>query len=193
MSRKTLPFYANATGYASLANYVHSFSMVMPKGKCFISGIITLRMIPMKTSITVVAESSAQQGAIDKICKEFRKEFSGAEVSVKSLSKKLAPEEIVLLIAIQISSEIILKALDRLWAYLSKENIRVNLFSIDKVQGKAEDFLKDKKQIFDFKVIKMEDKGLYVILIYESKKYVHSFHIGKSDLEIIRYEEKNRN
>jgi len=150
-------------------------------------------MIPMKASIRVFAESSVQQHAIDKICKELEKEFSGARVSVKPLDKKLAPEEIALLIVIQISSEIILKALDRLWKYLSEENIKVEPFSMNRIQGKAEDFLKKKRQISDFKVTNIGDKGLYVVLIYESKKHIHAFHIGKSNLEIIRYKEKNRN
>lgn len=143
----------------------------------------------MKASFRITAENARQQRMINEHLKTIQQEFSEAQITVSPESKKIVPEEIVLLIAIQVTAEVLLKVLDKVWKYLLKEDVKVDLASSDEARDRAEVFLKD-KQILDFKIIKMEDRGLYVFLMYQARDGIHQFYISKSDLEIIKYIQK---
>lgn len=143
----------------------------------------------MRTNVTVMTRSPEEQQKVNEILGLVRQEFPDIKIGATAESKKLLPEEIILLIAVQVSSELIIRVLDRLWHYLKDRNVDVNLVSADRVQEKAENYLVH-KGLHDFSIVKEEDKGLYVILIYRTRGHTHSFHISKTDLAILKYEEK---
>jgi hypothetical protein len=145
----------------------------------------------MRTTITVSAEDSEEQKAIVEISRKIRSEFPEVKIDVTTESKKLLPEEVILLIVIEVSSEVILRLLDRLWNHLKQKNIRASLSSIENVQETAENFLRH-KGLRDFRITKKDDRGLYTILIYQTSGHMHSFSISNSDLSILRYQEKDR-
>jgi len=142
--------------------------------------------------IEVVAKDAEQQQFISTVLEKVQQEFPQTKIDVTTASKKLIPEEIILIIAINIVSttaaEIILRILDRVWKDPNKGNIRIKSSTLDQAQEKVENYLRDKR-VIGFQIVKREDKGLYVHLIYKTANSVHTFHISKSDLEIIRYEE----
>jgi len=141
----------------------------------------------------VLAKDAEQQKFIRELSKKIEEEFSGIKIHIIPKSKKLAPNEVLLLIVInilsQISAQILFQLLEKLWKELSKGKIQTELPSLDKVQEKAENYLKA-KNLLNYKIIKREDRGLYVYLVYKTMKAVHMFYISRFDLEIIKYEEK---
>ena len=143
--------------------------------------------------VMVEAKNDKQQRFIGTLIEEVEQEFPSTEIAVRSKSRKLVPQEVVLIIAINITStitaEIILRILDRLWENFKKGDIHVKSSTLDQAQEKAENYLKN-KQVIGFQVMKREDGGLYVHLTFETANSSHVFYISKSDLEIIKYEER---
>lgn len=159
-------------------------------GKCFMLVEIISSVSFMSTSIMLKAENPEEQKAINEILVTLRRKFPTAKVNVVPESKKLLPEEIILLIAIQVSGDVIVRLLDSLWNYLKNIHIEVTLDSVDHVQEKAEEYLRH-KGIQDFSIVKRDDKGLYVNLVYRSKRHTHWFSVSRSDCAVLKYEEKN--
>lgn len=143
--------------------------------------------------ITVVAKNADQQKLLGTLLGKIAQEFPQTEIEVTPESKKLIPGEIVLIIAINITSTIatgvLLRILDKLWEGLHQEDIQVKSSTLDQIQQKTENYLKA-KNIVGFRIIKREDRGLYVRLTYKTTTSFHMFNVSKSDLEIIKYEER---
>lgn len=148
----------------------------------------------MKVNITVLAKDAEQQKFILELSRKIEQETPGIKIHIATESKKLVPHEVLLIIAIniisQISSKILLRILDNLWKELTKKDLQVELSPLDKVQENAENYLRA-KHLVDYEIVKKEDKGLYVYLVYKTFDSTHRFYISKSDLAIIRYEKES--
>ena len=103
---------------------------------------------------------------------------------------------IVLTIAISFGAKILatlfLKLLERLWERLKKIDASPDVHKIDEIVKIAEKRL-FKLQIMDTKLIKFNDRGLYVHFMYKGKCEIHHLYYSKSDLQLINYERENYN
>lgn len=143
----------------------------------------------MKVSLYIHAPDDKKQKSIEDLLTEIKREFPKAEITTTIKEEKIIPEEALLQIGLVVSAEVLIRILDKLWKHFAEKEIKVEQNTGDLAQVKAEEYLKH-RQLNNFKIIKREDKGLYVYLIYEINGFRHRFHISKSDLEIIKYEER---
>jgi hypothetical protein len=142
----------------------------------------------MEAKFQIKAEIE-QRKAIDTFIKETRKEFPEAKISATPAGKKLVPEELILLIAVDVSAAILIKVLDKMWNFLSERVVEDEAAKLEQVREIAEGFLLS-RQVHDFRLTKSEDKGLYFLLIFAKHDSIYRFYISKYDLRILKYEEK---
>lgn len=138
----------------------------------------------------VRAHDPEEQNHVKRVLEDLRKEHPEVSVKIESESKKLVPQEVVLSIGITVASEILavatLSFLDKLWKRLEKHEKDFILSSLDSAQRKAEKYLLD-MGISDIELSEREDKGLYALFVFRSKKASYRLHISKADLQIIKF------
>jgi hypothetical protein len=142
-------------------------------------------------SISVEAQNPKQQKEIMSTIAKLQKEFSELHIKVDTESKELVPEEVLMIILVSVASEVLTKIvlgfLDKLWNDLKNKGISPTLSSLESIQGKAEKYLFD-IGVVDFKIVKRESRGLYVFFLFKSKNASHRLYISSSDKRIIKYE-----
>jgi len=148
-------------------------------------------MSAQEFNIRIEARNAKQQRVIAGILDGLQRDFPEVNVRIEPESKELVPEEVVLLVFVTVASEVlaavVLGFLDKFWSHLKNKGISPVLSGMDSVQREAENYLLN-IGIFDFKIIKREDRGLYVFFQFKSKAAVHHLYISRSDMKIIKYE-----
>jgi len=142
-------------------------------------------------NIKVEARNSKQQKDIANVMDELQEEFPELNVKIEPESRELVPGEVVLIVFVTVASEVlavaVLRFLDKFWKRLKNRGVSPVLLNVDSVQREAESYLLG-LGIADFKLIKREDRGLYVFFLFESKGESHHLYISRSDKRIIKYE-----
>lgn len=132
-----------------------------------------------------------QQVTIKNILYDLRKDFPFIETDVNVKSKKLAPYEIILSIIISfvtgVAADLTLKLLERLQQKFKRSKISPEIKGLDRIQRKAENYLRQ-IGIVDFRIIRREDRGLYVFFIFKDHSGVaHHLYVTSFDLRVIEY------
>lgn len=148
-------------------------------------------MLSKEFNIRIKTADPKQQKDVSRAISELQEEFAGLDVRIKSESKRIIPQEVILLVVVTVASEIVAEAvirfLDELWNHLKERNISPILSSIDSVQRVAENYLSN-IGIVDSEITKREDRGLYVFFAFKSKDSSYRIYVSNSDLKIIKYE-----
>ena len=148
-------------------------------------------MSPQEFKLKIEARNLEQQKNTEIVLDELRGDFGELEIRIEAESKGIVPEEVIFLIAATVTSKVLadvfLRFLEKLWSRLKNKGISPDIYSIDSVQKKAENYLLS-LGILDAKITKREDRGLYVFFVFKSKRTSHSIYVSKSDLRIIQYE-----
>lgn len=144
--------------------------------------------------LSVVARDPTQQKLVIDTFERFRKDFPFVELEVTVKSRKVIPWEVVLDVAIDITKGIavalVIKAFEKLWKEIKRNDIAVKLEGLDKAQKKAESYLIE-IGVTNFEVIRREDRGLYVFLIFRDYKgNLHHIYVTSFDLRVIEYERR---
>lgn len=144
-----------------------------------------------EVSIRIEARDPKQQKDIASAINKLQKDYPELNVRIKPESEGLIPEEVVLIIFVTVTSEIlatmVLRFLDKLWSSFRNKGISPSLLSPEVIQREAEKYVLD-MGIVDFEVIKREDSGLYVLFVFKSKDASHRLYVSRSDMRIIKYE-----
>jgi len=143
----------------------------------------------------VVARDPTQQELVIDTFKKFREDFPFINFKVGVESRKVVPWEVVMDIAINVAKGIavalVVKALEKLWKEIKRNDIAVKLEGLDTVQKKAESYLIE-IGVTDFEVVRREDRGLYVFLIFRDHKGVyHYLRVTSFDSRVIDYRRGN--
>ena len=141
--------------------------------------------------LRVVAHDPAQQKLVTGTFEKFREDFPFIDFKVTVKSKKVVPWEVVLDIAINVAKGIavalVIKAFEKLWKEIKRNDIAVKLEGLDMIQKKAESYLIE-IGVTDFEVVRREDRGLYVFLIFRDYKGInHYLRVTSFDLRVIDY------
>lgn len=148
-------------------------------------------MSAQEFNIRIEARDSNQQKDIANALAELRGDFPKLNVRIEPESKELVPGEVVLIVVVTVASEVlaavVLRFLDRFCDRLKNKDISPILSSMDSVQREAENYLLN-MGIVDYKIIRREDRGLYVFFMFKSKDASHHLYISRSDVRIIKYE-----
>jgi hypothetical protein len=143
--------------------------------------------------ITVRASDPKQQTVIQNILQDLKRtsEFSSISTEIKVQQSKFTPEEVFLMIVIgfasQISADLVLAFLRKIWARFQVEKIMPDVKDLNQVQKRAEKYIKE-LGIHRFDITEIEDYGLCVQFRFQdSKKRVHSLLVSKTDLAVLRY------
>jgi hypothetical protein len=144
-----------------------------------------------KFLLHIVAHDPPQQEFVAKTFERLHEEFPSVDFKVAVKSRKVVPWEVVLEIAIDfakgIAVTLVIKVLEKLWKEIKRNDIVVKLDEVDIVQKKAERYLTE-IGITDFEVIKREDRGLYVLLIFrDNKGDHHRLRVTSFDSHVIDY------
>ena len=148
-------------------------------------------MSAQEFNIKIKTRDLEQQKNTEIVLDELRGDFGELEIRIKAKSKGIIPEEVIFVIAVTITSKVLvdvfLRFLEKLWSRLRNKGISADIYTMDSVQKEAENYLLS-LGIVDAKITKREDRGLYVFFVFKSKRTSHSIYVSKSDLRIIQYE-----
>lgn len=148
-------------------------------------------MSAQQFNIRIEARDSKQQKDVANALDELRGDFPELKVRIEPESKELVPGEVVLIVVVTVASEVlaavVLGFLDKFWNRLRNKGISPILSSLDSVQRTAEGYLLN-MGITDYKIIRIENKGLYILFVFKAKDASHRVYISRSDMQIIRYE-----
>jgi hypothetical protein len=152
-------------------------------------GVLNIKVEEL--SLQVKLADPKQQVLITHILEDLKASFPIKQVQITVQDKKLMPFEIGLLIVIgfiaNISSEVVIRLLDKLWGKLNQNKILPYVECVDRVQMRAEEYLK-KIGISSFEITRKEDKGLYVLFIFEDiRGEIHYLYVSKTDLRVLNY------
>jgi len=147
-------------------------------------------MSAQEFNIKIKTRDLEQQKNTETVLDELRGDFGELEIRIKAESKGIIPEEVIFVIAVTVTSKVLadvfLRFLEKLWSRLRNKGISPDIYTMDSVQKEAENYLLS-LGIMDAKIIKREDRGLYVFFVFKSKRTSHSIYVSNSDLRIIRY------
>ena len=147
-------------------------------------------MCAQEFNIKIKTLDLEQQKNTETVLDELRGDFGELEIRIKAESKGIIPEEVIFVIAVTVTSKVLadvfLRFLEKLWSRLRNKGISPDIYTMDSVQKEAENYLLS-LGIMDAKIIKREDRGLYVFFVFKSKRTSHSIYVSNSDLRIIRY------
>ena len=149
------------------------------------------KLSSLQFNIKIEARNSKQQKDIASAVDELRGYFPELNVRIEPESKGLVPEEVVLMVLVTVGSKVlataVLRFLDKLWKRLRNKGISPILSSLDSVHRIAEDYLLN-MGITDYRLVRRENKGLYVLFELRAKDASHYLYISRSDNQIIKYE-----
>lgn len=144
----------------------------------------------------VATRNPTQQELVINTFERFRKDFPLVDFKVTVKSRKVVPWEVVLDVAIEVAKgmalALVIKAFEKLWKEIKRNNITVKLEGLDKVQKKAESYLIG-IGVTSFEVIRREDRGLYVFFIFKDyKENLHHLYVTSFDLRVIEYQRRKK-
>lgn len=142
--------------------------------------------------LNVKMQMPEHQEAIEKSLEDLMAIFPFAKTSIKIESKKLVPFEVVSSIAISfavgISTKLAIRFFEELYKKLRSSDATPEVEGLDRIQEKAEKYLLE-IGVKGFKIIRREDKGLYVFFIFRDRDGAeHHLYITSFDLHVIEYE-----
>jgi hypothetical protein len=147
-------------------------------------------------SMTISINKPDGETSLEKVLRQTQKEFEGITFTCKAKEKKLVPFEIVLDVTIKVATglavAVLIKALEKLWKELNREELTPQAFGSGDIQASVERYLVS-NGVADFKLLKRKDKGPYVEFVYkDGKGYEYMIVITSFDLKILSYERKGR-
>ena len=147
-----------------------------------------------RISFKITVNNPEQQILVKEILGDLKRDFPISRIETKVEDERLTPYEIGLLIVIgfvsNVSSEILIRFLEKLWTKLGQSGVSPDLGSVDRVQLRAESYLA-RIGVASFNLVRRDEKGMFVIFSFEdSAGGLHDLHVSKTDSQILRYERR---
>jgi hypothetical protein len=147
--------------------------------------------------VRIKSVNAEEQTIVKEILDRLKNETPSIRPEITVHKTKFTPEEVGLMITIgfaaQLSSELAIVFLRKLWNRLKEKNVRPEMEELDQVKNRAENYIRG-LGILQFQIAKVQDEGPYVEFNFEdSQKRSHILLISKTDLSVLRYQKMGDN
>lgn len=131
------------------------------------------------------------QRDVQMILNKLSHEFPQIRAKIKVQEKKFTPQEVALMIIIgfagEISADLVMTILRKLWFYLTKEKVLPDVEELDRVKLRAENYIQG-LGISQAEITTMKDEGPYVKFRFmDPRNTIHTLVVAKTDLSVLKY------